>query len=191
MSLSSHKIYGPKGVGALYIRKGTPITPLIHGGHHERRRRAGTENLPGIVGLGVACELARENLPLVQKRLTQLRDLLQNGISSRLEHVLLNGHPAFRLPHTLNLSFLYVEGEALVMSLDLKGVAVSTGSACTSDSLEPSHVLMAMGRTPEQAHGSVRFSLGLENTEDDINYVIEMVVECVNRLREVSRLGTS
>ena len=144
LSLSGHKIYGPKGIGALYIRKGTKIVPLLHGGAQERNRRAGTENIPGIVGLGKAIELAHTNMEKNNKRLIGLRDRLINGIMNRIDHVLLNGHPNLRLPGNVNLSFEYIEGESLLLSLDMKGIAASSGSACTSGSLDPSHVLLAM-----------------------------------------------
>jgi cysteine desulfurase len=188
LSLSGHKIYGPKGVGALYIRKGTKIEALIHGGHHERRLRAGTENVAGIVGLGKACELARANLDTNHQYLINLRNKLEKGIRERINYVHLNGHPQKRLPNTLNLSFEFVEGESMILSLDLKGIAVSTGSACTSGSLEPSHVLLNMGVAPEIAQGSLRFSLGRENTEEDIDYVLENFPPIIERLRSMSPL---
>lgn len=188
LSMSSHKIYGPKGVGALYIRKGLKIDSLIHGGHHEKNRRAGTENIPGIVGFGKAAELVQEELEYERKRLTQLRDILFNEISSRIEDVKLNGHPSFRLPNTLNVAFGYVEGESIVISLDLEGVAVSTGSACTSGTLEPSHVLSAMKVPPKLIQGSVRFSLGRINTIEDVNYVVSVLPPIIERLRKMSPL---
>lgn len=188
LSLSAHKIYGPKGIGALYIRKGTKIEAFIRGGHHERHLRAGTENVAGIVGLGKACELARANLDAQAGHLIKLRDKLEKGIRERIKHVHLNGHPEKRLPNTLDLSFEFVEGESMILSLDLKGVAVSTGSACTSGSLEPSHVLVAMGVPPEIAQGSLRFSLGRENTPEDIDYVLENLPPIIERLRSMSPL---
>ncbi len=188
LSLSAHKIYGPKGIGALYIRKGTKIEALIHGGHHERHLRAGTENVAGIVGLGKACELARANLDKNLRHLINLRDKLEKGIRERISYVHLNGHPEKRLPNTLNLSFEFVEGESMILSLDLKGIAVSTGSACTSGSLEPSHVLLAMGTAPEIAQGSLRFSLGKDNTLQDIDYTIENLPPIIERLRSMSPL---
>lgn len=188
LSMSAHKIYGPKGVGAVYIRKGIKIDPLIHGGHHEKNRRAGTENVPGIAGFGKAAELARRELETERKRLTELRDILYHETSSKIENVKLNGHPSFRLPNTLNVSFAYIEGESIIMSLDLEGVAVSTGSACTSGTLEPSHVLTAMKIPPELIQGSVRFSLGRINTIDDINYTVNVLPPIVERLRKMSPL---
>jgi len=188
LSISGHKIYGPKGVGALYMRRGLKITPLIHGGHHERSRRAGTENVPGIVGLGVAAELAVREIEDEGRKLTELREALEGGIRERIDRVSINGHPERRLPGTSNISFASVEGESIILSLDMKGVAVSSGSACTSDSLEPSHVLMAMGVPPELAQGSVRFSLGRDNTREDVNYVLEVLPPIISRLREISVL---
>lgn len=188
LSLSGHKINGPKGVGALYIRKGTKITSFLHGGHHERNRRAGTENIPAIVGLGKAAELAAHRMEERKGRLTYLRDRLHEGIMDKIDHVHLNGHPTLRLPNTLNLSFAFVEGEALLLNLDLKGIAVSTGSACTSGTLDPSHVLVAMGTDPVLAQGSLRFSLGPENTGEEIDTTIECLVEIVERLRALSPL---
>lgn len=187
-SFSSHKIYGPKGVGALYIRKGIKLTPLAHGGHHERRRRAGTENLPGIIGFVRAAELAVAELPRFQKEMRRLRDMLQSRIEEHIPHIRVNGHPDERLPNLLNISFEYIEGESLLMSLDMEGIAVTSGSACTSASLEPSHVLKAMGVPPATAQGSVRFSLGWMNTEEDIEYVVEKLKEIVPRLRKMSPL---
>ena len=188
LSLSGHKIYGPKGIGVLYIRKGTRIQPLIHGGHHEKNRRAGTENVPAIVGLGKAIEIAKDTMEKESIRLTNLRNKLCGGIAEKIDHVLLNGHPGKRLPNTLNMSFEFVEGESIILNLDLKGIAVSSGSACTSGSLEPSHVLKAMGVEPAIAQGSIRFSLGKDNTEEDVDYVLEVLPEIIIRLREMSPL---
>ncbi len=188
LSLSGHKLYAPKGVGALYVRRGVRITPLIHGGHQERNRRAGTENVAGIVALGKACEIAMRDMDEEVAHITRLRDKLEKGIMERIEHVKLNGHPTKRLPTTLNVSFMYIEGESILLNLDMKGVAASSGSACTSGSLEPSHVLMAMGVPPEIAHGSVRFSLGRDNTDEDIDYVLEILPPIVERLRSMSPL---
>jgi cysteine desulfurase len=188
LSLSGHKIYGPKGVGALFIKKGTRILPLQHGGHHEGNRRAGTENVPGIVGLGKACQLAQKSMTGNYRKLVDLRDRLQNELVERIEDTVVNGHPTDRLPNTLNICFRYVEGESMIMMLDMKGVAVSTGSACASGSLDPSHVLLAIGLSHEIAHGSIRFSLGLENTREDIDYVAEVMPEIVQRLRKMSAL---
>lgn len=186
LSLSGHKLYGPKGTGALYIRKGRRITPLVHGGHHERARRAGTENVAGIVGLGKATQIAMDAMAAEAKKLTELRDALHNRLREKIEHLHLNGHPTQRLPGTLNLSFAGIEGESIVLSLDLKGVAVSSGSACTSGSLEPSHVLSAMSISPELAQGSIRFSFGRDNTIEDVDYVVEVLPEIVQRLRAMS-----
>lgn len=188
LSLSGHKIYGPKGIGALYIRKGTRIEPLIHGGHHERNRRGGTENLPAIVGLGKAIEIAKSSMKEEEIRLTHLRNTLESGILKNIDNVYLNGHPTQRLPNTLNMSFEYVEGESIILNLDLKGIAASTGSACTSGSKEPSHVLKAMGVEGALAQGSVRFSLGKDNTLEDIEYLLEVLPEIVNRLKKMSPL---
>ncbi len=189
MSMSGHKIYGPKGVGALYIRKGTRLFPLQHGGHHESNRRAGTENVPGIVGMGKACDLAKKSMEENYRKLVELRDRLQNELVERIEDTVVNGHPTDRLPNTLNMCFRYVEGESMIMMLDMKGVAVSSGSACTSGSLDPSHVLLAIGLSHEIAHGSLRFSLGVENTREDVDYVAEVLPEIVQRLRKMSALA--
>lgn len=188
LSLSAHKFYGPKGVGALYARKGTRIYPLLHGGYQERRRRAGTENVAGIVGLGKAAEIAPKEMVQQSRRESNLRDRLEKMIRENINHCQLNGHPTQRLPNTLNISFEFIEGESLILNLDLKGIAASTGSACTSGSLEPSHVLMAMGVAPEIAQGSIRFSLGRDNRKEDIDYTVENLVEIVTRLREMSPL---
>ncbi len=190
LSLSAHKFYGPKGAGALYVRKGTRIYPLLHGGYQERRRRAGTENVAGIVGLGKAAEIASKEMVQQSRRESNLRDRLEKMIKENISYCRLNGHPTQRLPNTLNLSFEFIEGESLILNLDLKGIAVSTGSACTSGSLEPSHVLMAMGVAPEIAQGSIRFSLGRDNRKEDIDYTVENLVEIVTRLREMSPLFT-
>lgn len=186
LSLSAHKFYGPKGVGALYIRSGTRFQPLQHGGHHEHGRRAGTENVPGIFGMAEALRLACEEMPNESQRLSSLRDRLQQGLLESIEDATVNGHPTQRLPHLVNISFRNVEGESMLLSLDAVGVALSTGSACTSGSLEPSHVLTAMGIAPEVAHGSLRFSLGRINTEEDVDYVFEKLPPIVERLREMS-----
>jgi len=188
LSLSGHKIYGPKGVGALYVRRGMRLEKLIHGGHHERNRRAGTENVPGIVGLGKAAQLALKNMDREREHLWKLSERLKEGIMKRVEFVRQNGHPQNRIPNTINLSFEFVEGESIVLGLDMHGICVSTGSACTSGSLEPSHVLMALGVPPELAHGSVRFSLGSGNTEEEMDYTVEKVAEVVERLRMMSPL---
>jgi len=188
LSLSGHKVYGPKGIGVLYIRKGTKIEPLFHGGHHENGRRAGTENVPAIVGLGKAVEIASQEMREESKHMIHLREKLWNGIKSKIDYVKLNGHSQEKIPNTLNVSFKFIEGESLILNLDLKGVAVSTGSACTSGSLEPSHVLKAMGVEPAVAQGSIRFSLGRDNTEEDIDYVVSVLPEIVARLRAMSPL---
>lgn len=188
LSLSAHKIYGPKGVGALYIKKGTKITPYQHGGHHERNRRGGTENVPGIAGLGKAIELAGKNMTEESKKIKHLRDNLYIGIEKNIKQIKLNGHPTNRLPNTLNVSFKYLEGESILLNLDMEGVAASTGSACTSGSLEPSHVLINMGVEPENAQGSIRFSFGKDNTEEEITYVIKVLPPIIERLRKMSPL---
>jgi cysteine desulfurase len=191
LSMSGHKFYGPKGVGALYMRKGAKIQPLAHGGHHENWKRAGTENIPGIVGMAKAMEICYQELEVVSKRESQLRDALQKGIQETIEDVRFNGHPTQRLPGSLSACFEALEGEALILSLDLKGVAASTGSACSSGSLEPSHVLKAMGVPIEIAHGSARLTLGRGNTQEEIDYVLEVLPEIVDRLRSMSPLRPS
>lgn len=187
LSISAHKIHGPKGVGALYIRKGVKISSIIHGGHHERNLRAGTENVAGIVGFGKAAELAKEHFAK-NEDIRILRDKLHNGLINNIERVYLNGHPTQRLSNTLNLSFEYIEGESLILNLDLKGVCIATGSACTSGSLEPSHVLIAMGVDPAIAQGSIRFSLSKLNTEGQIDYCIKLIPKIVKKLRRMSPL---
>lgn len=189
LSMSGHKFYGPKGVGALYIRKGTKIDSLLHGGHHERNRRAGTENVPGIVGLGKASEIAMEEFEEDERRVKKLRDRLEKGLMEKIDDVIINGHPERRLPSTLNLSVKYVEGESILLQLNHNGIAASSGSACTSGSFEPSHVLASMGIPPETAHGSLRFSVGRSNTENDIDKVIEVLPPIVEKLREMSPFG--
>ena len=189
MSISAHKMYGPKGVGALYVRRKGPrvqVTPIIDGGGHERGMRSGTLAVPGIVGLGTACELCHQGMPEESARLRKLRDRLHERISSRLDEVYVNGSLENRLPHNLNLSFAYVEGESLLMGIN--DVAVSSGSACTSATLEPSYVLKALGVGEDLAHTSIRFGLGRFNTEEDVDYVSDRVVESVERLRELSPL---
>jgi len=185
LTISAHKLYGPKGVGALYIRKGTRIAPLLRGGHHERNRRAGTENVPGIAGFARAIELACSEAATESARLAALRDRLETGIRERIDRVRTNGSIASRLPNVLNMSFECAEGEALLIGLDMKGIAVSIGSACTSGSVEPSHVLRAMGVPPTTAHASIRFSLGRGNAQADVDYVLEVLPELVERLRRV------
>ena len=186
LSLSGHKIYGPKGVGAIYIRNGVEIEPTAHGGHHENDVRSGTENTVGIVGLGKAAELAAEEREREFRNLSEMRDALEARIRFEIDGVRINGHPERRLPGTLNVSFPGAEGESLIMSLDLAGIAVSTGSACTSGAIEPSHVLLALGRDPRTALGSVRFSFGRDNTMEDVDYVMSRLPGIVSRLREVS-----
>jgi cysteine desulfurase len=185
-SISGHKIHGPKGIGALFIRKGTILKPLLTGGGHERNRRSGTENVAGIVGLGEAARLARIGLTSEMPRVASLRDRLEAGLKSRIDSIHVNGENAPRLPNTSNIMVDFAEGEGLVISLDLKGVAVSTGSACSSGSMEPSHVLTAIGKTPDEAHGSLRFSLSSMTSEEDIDYVVDALPGIVARLRELS-----
>jgi len=189
LTLSGHKIYGPKGVGALYVRKGVKIAPVSTGGAHERGLRAGTENVPGIVGFGEACYLAEKDLQAESARLTILRDKLIDGILKNIPDTVLNGHPTQRLPHNVNVSVKFVEGESMLLNLDLLGIGASSGSACTSGSLEPSHVLLAMGLPHEIAHGSLRMTLGRSTTEKDVDYVIQVLPPIVKRLREMSVFG--
>lgn len=189
LSLSGHKFYGPKGIGALYIRKDTKIDPLIHGGHHESNRRAGTENVPGIVGLGKACEIALKEREEEEIRLKELSNRLRQGIMDNIDDVIFTGHPEQRLHGTVSLCVKYVEGESVLLNLDFEGIAASSGSACTSGSLEPSHVLLALGIPPEIAYGSLRFSLGRDTTQDDIDKVIEVLPQIVNKLRAMSPFG--
>ena len=188
LSMSAHKLYGPKGVGALYVRKGSRLTPFIHGGDQENKRRASTENVPGIVGFGRAAELAREEMDGEAERLTRLRDRLIQGLMERIGDIHLNGHPRMRLPNNANVSIDFVEGESMLLNLDLEGISVSTGSACTSSSLEPSYVLLALGLSPEQAHGSLRLSLGKWTEEEDISRVLEVLPRVVAKLRAMSPL---
>jgi cysteine desulfurase len=188
LSLSAHKFYGPKGVGALFVKNGTKIDPLLHGGHHEHNKRAGTENVAGIVGLGKACEIALIEMEEDNKRLKKLRDRLQRGITEKITDVVVNGHPDARLSGVLNICVKYVEGESILLYLDKEGIAASSGSACTSDTLEPSHVLTSMGIPPSVAHGSLRFSLGHSSNEQDIDKVLEVLPPIVKKLREMSPL---
>ena len=188
LSISAHKLYGPKGVGVLYIRRGVQIDPLFHGGGHERGMRPGTENIPGIVGLGKACQIAEENLEKNMEYVSSLRDRLIQGVLGKIEQSYLNGHPTKRLPNNANFRFSSIEGESLVLQLDAKGINASTGSACSSKKLEPSHVLMAIGLKEVDAHGSLRISLGTENTLQDIDYTIDAIDEVVERLRSMSPL---
>jgi cysteine desulfurase len=186
LSLSGHKLHAPKGVGVLYVRKGTRLSPFMLGGHQEAGRRAGTENVPGIVGLGKACELAAENFKAENVKVKALRDKLEKSILAKCPDCRLNGDPENRLPNTSNISFEYVEGEAILLMLDKYGICASSGSACTSGSLEPSHVLRAMGVPFTAAHGSIRFSLSRYNTEEEVDYTIEKLPPIINHLRELS-----
>ena len=187
LSISGHKIHAPQGVGALYVRKGTRLQPLFYGGRHERSRRAGTENVPGIVGLGKAAQLAKAALDRGDdQRMAAMRDRMQQGILAQIEESGVNGDGAPRVPNTTNLHFDHIDGEAMVIALDLKGVAVSTGAACSSGAIEPSHVLLAMGLRSDQARASIRFSLGKQTVEDDIDIALALVPETVARLRELS-----
>ena len=188
LALSAHKFGGPKGIGALYVRKGTRIGTLMDGGAQERGRRAGTENVPGIVGLGRAIDLAVGEMPQSAPRLAAMRDRLIRGILDAIPDSRLNGHPTERLANNVNVGFRYVEGESILLMLDALGVAASTGSACTSASLEPSHVLTSCGLPPEHAHGSLRLTLGHQNTEADVDYVLEVLPGVIGRLREISPL---
>ncbi|MEW6660890.1 MAG: cysteine desulfurase NifS [Bacillota bacterium] len=187
LTVSSHKMYGPKGVGALYVRKGTKLQPLVYGGGQERKRRPGTENMPGIVGFGKAAELARREMPTEIPRITALRNKLMAGLLN-IPDVVPNGHPVQRTPYNVNVSVKYVEGESLLLNLDLAGIAASSGSACTSGSLDPSHVLLAMGLSHELAHSSLRMTLGRDNTEAEIDYVLEVLRPIIERLRSMSPL---
>jgi cysteine desulfurase len=186
LSLSAHKLNGPKGVGAMYIRKGTILRPLLFGGHHERDRRPGTENVPGIVGLGMAAELAWTHLEECGQGVAALRDRLERGVLELVPQVSVNGDPRRRLPNTSNLCFECVEGEGFVIAMDLRGYACSTGAACSSGSVEPSHVLSAVGCTPDQARSSIRFSLGRYTTVEDIDATLAALPAVVERLRSVS-----
>jgi cysteine desulfurase len=188
LSLSAHKLYGPKGVGAIYIRKGTRITPFMHGGDQEGKRRASTHNVPGIVGLSSAVQMARKTLPEEMATQTRLRDQLIKGILERIDRSRLNGHPTERLPNNVNVSIEFVEGESMLLSLDMEGIACSTGSACSSGSLDPSHVLLAIGLSHEMAHGSLRFSLGRFTQAGDIDWVLEALPPIVDKLRRMSPL---
>jgi cysteine desulfurase len=186
--MSAHKLYGPKGTGALFIRKGTRITPHLHGGEQEKNRRASTENVPGIVGFGKAVELAQQELDEERERLSRLRDYLITGILDQIDNAQLNGHPVKRLPNNVNISFDFVEGESICLNLDLEGICASTGSACSSSSLEPSHVLLAMGFAPEQARSSLRLTSGKWTGHEDIDRVLEVLPRVISRLRSISPL---
>lgn len=187
-SFSGHKLYAPKGIGALYLRKGVKIMPFQHGGHHERNKRAGTENVPGIVGFSKAVEIANRDMKENDTHLRKLTKKMWEGLNKELKEIYLNGHPENRLSSTLNISFRYIEGESMVLNFDMKGIYASTGSACTSGSLEPSHVLTAMGVPPDMAQGSVRFSFGYENREEDIDYCLSEIPPIIERLRKMSPL---
>jgi cysteine desulfurase len=185
-TLSGHKMYGPKGTGALYVRKGTPLGPILFGGHHERERRPGTENVAGLVGLGAAAELAGSDLPAESRCLAALRDRLEQALAARIPFTGINGLRAPRVPNTTNMYFEFLEGEAMVIALDLKGMAVSTGAACSSGSVEPSHVLTAIGLSDERARSSIRFSLGRQNTAEQIGVLVEAVEAAAGHLRKLS-----
>ena len=187
LTLTAHKMHGPQGAGALYVRKGTMLQPMIYGGRHERSRRAGTENLPGIVGLGKAAEIARLGFATGGvERIAALRDRLERTIVESVDQVNINSAGAPRVPNTTNIVFDCLEGEAMVIALDLKGLSVSTGAACSSGAIEPSHVLTAMGLSPDRARASLRFSLGKQNTADDIDFALQLIPEVVTRLRDLS-----
>ncbi|MEW6201353.1 MAG: cysteine desulfurase NifS [bacterium] len=186
LAISAHKMYGPKGIGALYVRSGVRVAPLVYGGGQERKRRSGTENIPGIVGFGKAVELAMKERAQREAHLITLRDRLIEGIFSTIDDVILNGHPTQRLPNNVNVCIKYIEGESMLLMLDMLGIAASSGSACTSGSLDPSHVLLAIGIPAEIAHGSLRFTLGRMNTADDVDFVIEELPKIVERLRTMS-----
>ena len=188
LSLSGHKIGAPKGIGALYIKKGVKIKNLIHGGQQEKGRRAGTENVIGIVALGKACELAVSEMEKTTEKLVYLRDKIIKNILGSIDYSRLNGHPSERLPGNINISFEFIEGESMLLLLDAKGICASSGSACTSGSLDPSHVLLAIGLPHEKAHGSLRISLGYQNTEEEVDKLLEVLPPIVQRLREMSPL---
>ncbi len=187
-SLSGHKLYGPKGIGALYIRKGVRIESIQHGGGHEGGIRSGTENVPGIVGLGKAAKMAKEKLAEESRRMTHLRDRMKDAVLTEIEDSWLNGHPSKRLPSNLNFGFRYIEGESLLLYLDAMGIAASTGSACSSKKLAPSHVLSAIGLGAVESHGSLRITLGMSNTEEDVDYACQAISDSVKRLREMSAM---
>jgi len=191
LTLSAHKMYGPKGVGALYVKKDAPIFPLIHGGHQENGLRAGTYNNIGILGLGSAAALAQRTLVEYETKTSALKIRLMEGLLAKIPNIKINGHPTNVLPNTLNVSFFGAEGEAILLAMDLAGIEASTGSACASGSLEPSHVLLAMGLGPELAHGSIRFSLGWQNTKEDIDYIIETLPAIIEKLRAMSTINSN
>ena len=189
LTISGHKIYAPKGIGVLYVKKGIKINPLVYGGHHEKSRRAGTENTIGIIALGKAVEVVGQEMEEENKKLLFLKEKLKKGLLDNIPDIIINGHPENSLPNTLNVSFKYIEGESILLYSDLEGIAVSTGSACSTGSLEPSHVIMALEPDPERAHSSIRFSLGRENTNEDIDYVIEKLPPIIKNLRNMSPLN--
>ena len=188
LSMSAHKLYGPKGIGALYIRKGTRLVAFMHGGEQERGRRASTENVPGIVGFGHAVTLAIEEMSAEAGRLASLRNRLIDGLTEKIDHIRRNGHPTQRLPNNINISIAFVEGESMCLNLDFHGICVSTGSACSSSSTDPSHVMLALGMTPLEAHSSLRMSLGRWTTEEDIDAVLEVLPRVTGKLRDMSPL---
>lgn len=188
LSLSGHKLYGPKGIGALYVRKGVRFQKFVNGGHQERNKRAGTENVPGIVGLGKAIELAYQNLDEHNKKIKELRDYYVAEVQKRIPYIKINGDMEKRLPGNSNISFRFIEGEGLLLNLDLKGICASSGSACTSGSLDPSHVLLAIGLPHEIAHGSLRITIGKYNTKEEVDYLLDNLEEIVSRLRNMSPL---
>ncbi|MBU2559702.1 aminotransferase class V-fold PLP-dependent enzyme, partial [archaeon] len=185
LSISSHKLYGPKGVGALYLRKGIKLEPLFHGGGHERKKRSGTENVPGIVGFGRACEIAKSEMAGEAKHLTTLRDRLIKE-TLKIENSWLNGDAKKRLPGNANFGFKFIEGESIILELDWGGISANTGSACSTSSLKPSHVLVSIGLATEYTHGSLRITLGRQNTKEEIDYVIKTLPKVIERLREMS-----
>jgi len=186
LSISAHKLYGPKGVGALYVRKGTRLEPLLFGGHSERDRRPGTEDVTSIAGLGKAAELALSRMKEESQRLSRLRDRLENGLLERIPHATVNGLHAPRTPNTSNLTLPFIEGEAMVIALDLRGIACSTGAACSSGAVEPSHVLTAIGLAPEDARATLRLSLGHQTTDEEIDFALETIPPVIDRLRQMS-----
>ena len=191
LSISGHKFYGPKGVGALYIRKGIKVSPQLLGGGHEHGMRSSTENIPGIAGLAKAASIGQREMDKKIKRLSGLRDRIIDYVTNNIEDVRFNGHPVKRLPGNCNISFSYIEGEAIVLRLDSAGIAVSSGSACSSSSMKPSHVLVAMGLSPEEAHGSLRITLGFENTLDEVDYFLDVLPGIISDLRKISPLYKS
>ena len=188
LTISSNDMYGPKGVGALYVKEGTRLEPLVHGGGQERGLRSGTENLAGIVGFGKAAEIAKKEMPSESMRLRKLRDRFIEGLLKPIPYSFLNGHPTMRLPDNVSVRYSFIEGESMLLSLDMMGVYASSGSACTAKTLEPSHVLLAIGLKHEEAHGSLMFTLGKQNTEEDVDYAISLMPSIVKRLREISPL---